>query len=113
MFASTSFIQPEVFKDAFASLNNAIDAKLHHVVQRKIQHLLNVKETLRMEVQSVKQQRDMFQQELITLSDRHSSLNAAYHSLSDEIANQFKTETEQWKMMVEEQKQSIRQLTSK
>lgn len=80
-------------------------------MKSEISLLLSVKESLENEISSINLQRDMIQQDLMTLTEAHSALTAAYHSLSYETATmQKKSMDSKLSDTVEEQKRTILKL---
>ena len=91
-------------------MDQAIDSRFSSL-KAEISLLLSVKENLENEISSINLQRDMIQQDLTTLTEAHSALTAAYHSLSYETATmQKKSLDSNLSSTVEEQKKTIMKL---
>lgn len=104
------FLQPEEYKRGLQLLDNAIEGRFASL-KSEISLLLSVKMNLENELSSSTLQRDMIQQDLSTLTEAHSALTAAYHSLSYETATmQRKSLDSNLSDTVEQQKRTILKL---
>lgn len=78
--------QPKDIKNGFGLLEAAV-IKRCDCLKAELHLIMSVKDMLEGEVGSVNLQKDLIQKDLITITEQHDALKAAYHALSYENAH--------------------------